>query len=68
MEEYKEYATIFGAIASVIGALNLMLPKLTASDLQSIEIESLKKVVAHTEEIKHTLNEEIKKSKIKNGP
>jgi len=50
-DDYFAYAGIVGGLASVAGLLALTRPAITQSDLKSVEIETLKSMVATAEQL-----------------
>jgi hypothetical protein len=52
MEQYLTYGGIVGGLASIFGLFGFLRPPMSRNDIQNIEIESLKKVVEASEEIK----------------
>ncbi len=52
MEDYLTYGGIVGGLASIFGLFGFLKPPMSRQDIQNIEIESLKKVVEVSEEIK----------------
>jgi len=50
---YFTIATIAGSIASALGLLSLLRPAITANDLQSLEVQSLKKISEIAQEIEN---------------
>ena len=50
-ENYILFASIAGGVASVIGLLSLARPSISKTDIDALELESLKKVSEITEEI-----------------
>ena len=52
MDQYLTYGGIVGGFASIIGLFGFLRPPMSRNDIQNIEIESLKKVVEASEEIK----------------
>ncbi len=51
LEQYLTYGGIVGGLASVFGLFGFLRPPMSRSDIQNIELESLKKVVEASEEI-----------------
>ncbi|MEY2923036.1 MAG: hypothetical protein RL108_1662, partial [Bacteroidota bacterium] len=50
-EMYNQIATIVGGLASILSLLGLVLPSLKASDIKTIEVETLKSLAKTAEEI-----------------
>ncbi len=48
---YNSYATIVGGVATLCGLITFALPKLTAKDIETLEIESLHRVAKVAEEL-----------------
>jgi len=57
---YFSYAGVVGALASVVGLLSFTKPALTKSDLQEIELDSLKSIAQTTEQLKKLESERAK--------
>src|SRR5690554_4417593 len=51
-QQYLTFGGIIGALASLMGLAAFFKPPLSRNDIQNIEIESLRKVVEASEEIK----------------
>jgi dimeric dUTPase (all-alpha-NTP-PPase superfamily) len=54
---YIIYASIAGGLASVIGLLSLARPAITSSDIQELEVDSLKRISKAAEELEKYKNE-----------
>lgn len=59
-DSYFEYAGIVGGLASVVGLLSLTKPALTKTDLQEIELDSLKSLAKTSEQLKQLETERAK--------
>lgn len=64
IEQYLTYGGIVGGLASIFGLFGFLRPPMSRTDIQNIEMESLKKVVEVSEEIKRleeTQNHQLSK-------
>lgn len=53
LDQYLSYAGLVGGVASVSGLFAFIKPALTKSDLQELELDSLKSLVETTEQLKN---------------